>query len=72
MDPRHNPAGFDARAFLTEASRATSGKVLVYRRKGRKALNIVFITNGVYRSVDLAGASLASKPRGLLTTGKRF
>lgn len=72
MDTRNNPAQFDIRAFLTQASQATSGFVLVRKIKGRTALNIVYITNGVYRSVDLKTTSLRARPQGLMTTGKRF
>jgi len=72
MDRRHNPAAFDVAAFFTEASRATSGFVLTRQRKGRPALNIVYITDGVYRSIDLPGSNLRAKPVGLLTTGRNY
>jgi len=69
MDAHNNPAQFDIQAFLLQASQATSGFVLVRDSKGRAALNIVYITNGVYRSIDLDYTSLRNNPRGLMTTG---
>jgi hypothetical protein len=69
MDARNNPARFDIQAFLLQASQATSGFVLVRDSKGRTALNIVYITNGIYRSIDLDYTSLRNNPRGLMTTG---
>lgn len=69
MDTQNNPAQFDIQAFLTQASQATSGFVLVRDSKGRTALNIVYITDGVYRSIDLDFTSLRNNPRGLMTTG---
>ncbi len=72
MDGRNNPAQFDIQAFFEQAAQATSGFVLVRDSKGRTALNIVYITDGVYRSVDLDYTSLRNNPRGLMTTGNRF
>lgn len=67
---RTNPAGFDARRFLQEASKATSGFVLVRRKgSGAQAINIVYITNGVYRSIDFSGTNMREVPSGFLTTG---
>lgn len=70
MDTKHNPALFDMSEFLTQAANATSGFVLIRERKGKPALNIVYITDGVYRSIDLPGSDLNAKPRGMLTTGQ--
>ncbi len=72
MDTRRNPAQFDISAFLNAASKATSGFVLVRTSKGKTALNIVYITDGVYRSIDLPGTNLRAKPKGMLTTGPGF
>lgn len=65
-----NPAGFDARRFLDAASQATNGFVLIRRKNsGAQAINIVYITNGVYRSIDFSGTNIAETPSGFLTTG---
>lgn len=68
FETKRNPAGFDAATFLRQASKATSGFVLVHERKGKRALNVVFITDGVYRSIDFPGTNLKAMPEGLLTT----
>ena len=64
----HNPVGFDPRVFLSEASKATSGLVLIRRKNGKRKLNVVYITDGVYRSIDFPGTSLKAMPSGFLTT----
>lgn len=67
---RYNRAGFDVRAFLEAAVRATDGFVLVRtKRSGAQALNIVYITDGVYRSIDFDGTNVGEVPSGFLTTG---
>lgn len=64
-----NPKGFDAQFFLQQASRATDGFVLVRRKgSGGLALNVVYITDGVYRSIDFPGTNLRETPAGFLTT----
>ena len=64
-----NPAAFDPQAFLQAASQATHGFVLVRNKKsGGSAVNVVYITNGVYRSIDFSGTDLRDMPSGLLTT----
>ena len=64
-----NPAGFDAQAFLNAASQATHGFVLVRNKKnGGRALNVVYITDSIYRSIDFDGTNLREMPEGLLTT----
>lgn len=68
FETARNPVGFDPKAFLNEASKATSGFVLTFRKNGRRKLNVVYITNGVYRSIDFPGTSLKAKPSGFLTT----
>lgn len=72
MDERNNPAHFDIQAFFEQASQASSGFVLVRDSKGKAAYNVVYITDGVYRSIDLDYTSLRRNPRGLMTTGSRF
>lgn len=65
-----NPAGFDPRAFLEAASRATHGFVLVRtKNSGAQAMNLVFITDGVYRSIDFSGTDFRDTPSGFLMTG---
>lgn len=67
---RFNRTGFDLRAFLQEAARATDGFILVRtKRSGALALNIVYITDGVYRSIDFDGTIVGEVPSGFLTTG---
>lgn len=68
FDPATNPAGFDIAAFLEAASKSRSGYVLVRDRNGKVALNLVFISDGVMRSIDLPGTNLREKPLGFLTT----
>lgn len=64
-----NPNRFDPQEFLREASQATHGFVLVRKkRSGRRALNVVYITNGVYRSIDFSGTNLKEMPAGFLIT----
>ena len=70
FNPKRNPAGFDARSFLREAAKATSGFVLIHERKGKRAMNVVYITGGVYRSIDFPGTNPKAMPSGLLTTGR--
>lgn len=70
FETARNPVGFDPKVFLSEVSRATSGFVLIRNKKGKRALNVVYITNGVYRSIDFPGTSLRAMPSGFLTTGK--
>ena len=66
IDPQLNPVGLDLNSFLSEAAKATEGFVLVRKRKGKTAYNLVFITDGVYRLVDLTGTSLNSIPSGFM------
>lgn len=62
-----NPAGFDPRAFLQAASQATHGFVLTRnKRNGGRAVNVVYITDGVYRSIDFSGTNMRRVPTGLL------
>lgn len=69
MPASTNPAGFDLQGFLREAAQATHGFVLVRnKRNGGRALNVVYITNGVYRSIDFPGTNLKETPAGFLTT----
>lgn len=64
-----NPAGFDPRAFLSAASRATHGFVLTRTKgSGRQAVNLVFLTDGVYRSIDFPGTNMREMPSGFLMT----
>lgn len=64
-----NPNGFDPQGFLREASQASHGFVLVRnKRNGGRALNVVYITDGVYRSIDFPGTNLREMPSGFLTT----
>ncbi|MCO4848761.1 MAG: hypothetical protein KC448_12420 [Yoonia sp.] len=64
-----NPAGFDLQAFLSAASQATHGFVLTRNKhNGRQAMNVVFVTDGVYRSIDFPGTNLRDMPSGFLTT----
>jgi len=63
-----NPANFDILNFLQEAARAEQGIVLNRTRKGKRALTIVFITDGVYRSIDFKGTNINDEPAGFLTT----
>jgi hypothetical protein len=70
FNPKRNPAGFDATSFLREAAKATSGFVLIHERKGKRAMNVVYITGGVYRSIDFPGTNPKAMPSGLLTTGR--
>lgn len=64
-----NPNRFDPQRFLREASQATHGFVLVRnKRSGVRALNVVYITNGVYRSIDFPGTNLRETPAGFLMT----
>lgn len=64
-----NPARFDVQDFLRQASKATDGMVFVRaKRKGGRALNVVYITDGVYRSIDFPGTNLNEMPSGFLTT----
>lgn len=67
--PRYNRAGFDVRTFLQAAARATDGYVLIRtKRNGKKAVNIVYITDGVYRSIDFDSKNAGRIPSGFLTT----
>lgn len=67
---RYNPAGFDIRAFLKAASQATKGYALTRKKRGGgQAVNIVYFTDGVYRSIDFDGTNLREVPSGFLTTG---
>ncbi len=66
--PATNPAGFDVQEFLRQAAKATHGFVLVRNRKRGPAVNVVYITNGVYRSIDFPSVNLREKPSGFLTT----
>jgi hypothetical protein len=69
--PRYNRAGFDVRAFLHAAARATDGSVLIRKkRNGKKAVNIVYITDGVYRSIDFDSKDTGKMPSGFLTTNR--
>lgn len=70
FETTRNPVGFDPKVFLSEASKATSGFVLTRNKNGKRALNVVYITNGVYRSIDFPGTSLRAMPSGFLTTGR--
>ena len=64
-----NPAGFNARAFLQAASQASSGFVLIRdKNNGGRAVNVVFITNGIYRSIDFPGTDIREMPSGFLMT----
>lgn len=64
-----NPAGFDAQAFLSAAAQATHGFVLTRnKRNGQQAVNVVFVTDGVYRSIDFSGTDLRETPTGFLMT----
>lgn len=66
-----NPAGFDVRRFLQAASQATHGFVLVRQKNnGAQAVNIVYITDGVYRSIDFSGTNFRDIPAGFLTTAR--
>jgi hypothetical protein len=65
--PSQNPARFNIDTFLKEASKATSGFVLIRTtKKGNRRMQIVYITDGVYRFVDLGGTALDSIPAGLM------
>lgn len=67
---RSHASSFKIDAFLQEAAKAKSGYVLVRTtKKGKRKLNIVFVTNGIYRYVDLDGQSLNSIPSGLMVAG---
>jgi hypothetical protein len=67
---QYNRAGFDVRAFLEEASRAADGFVLIRtKRSGAQAMNFVYVTDGVYRSIDFDGMNAGEVPSGFLTTG---
>lgn len=66
-----NPAGFDVRRFLQAASEATHGFVLIRKKNsGAQAANLVFITDGVYRSIDFSGTNFRDIPSGFLTTAR--
>lgn len=66
-----NPAGFDARSFLQAASQATHGFVLVRQKNsGAQAVNLVYIADGVYRSIDFEGTNFWEIPAGFLTTSR--
>lgn len=66
---RTNPAGFDPRSFLQAAAQATHGFVLVRQKNsGAQAVNLVYITDGVYRSIDFSGTNFREVPAGFLTT----
>jgi len=66
-----NPARFDPRSFLQAASQATHGFVLIRNKnKGGRAMNVVYITDGVYRSIDFPGTNLREMPSGFLTTAR--
>ncbi len=66
-EPSQNPARFNIDMFLKEASKATSGYVLTRAtKKGKRRMQIVYITNGVYRFVDLDGTVLNSIPAGMM------
>jgi hypothetical protein len=65
--PSQNPARFNIDTFLQEASKATSGYVLTRTtRKGKRRMQVVYVTNGVYRFVDLDGTVLNSIPTGMM------
>ena len=65
--PSQNPARFNIETFLHEASKATSGYVLTRTtKKGKRRSQIVYVTNGVYRFVDLGGTVLNSIPAGMM------
>lgn len=68
LAPSRNPAGFDPKVFLSEAAKATSGVVFVRSKNGKRSMNVVYITNGVYRSIDFPGTNLKATPSGFLTT----
>ena len=71
FNARYNRAGFDVRAFLQAAARATDGFILVRKKRGgSQAVNLVYITDGVYRSIDFDGNNGAKVPSGFLTTGQ--
>lgn len=63
-----NPAQFNVQEFLRQASQATHGFVLVRNRNRGPAMNIVYITDGVYRSIDFPGTNLRETPSGFLMT----
>lgn len=63
-----NPKQFNVQEFLRQASQATHGFVLVRNRNRGPALNIVYITDGVYRSIDFPGTNLRETPSGFLMT----
>ncbi len=66
---RPNPANFDIRVFLEQAVRADTVIVFVRKRGRKQALNIAYITDGVWRSIDLPGINPKDRPVGFLTTG---
>ncbi|NNF23436.1 MAG: hypothetical protein HKN63_01315 [Rhodobacteraceae bacterium] len=68
FDVTPNPANFRIRHFLQQAAKADRGIVLVRDRKGKKALTVVYLTDGVYRSIDFKGTDLMQTPFGFLTT----
>jgi hypothetical protein len=70
LNPTRNPIGFDPKVFLSEASKANSGVVFIRTKNGKRALNVVYITDGVYRSIDFPGTNLRAVPSGFLTTGR--
>lgn len=63
-----NPARFNVQDFLRQASQATHGFVLIRNRNRGPAMNIVYITDGVYRSIDFPGTNLRETPSGFLMT----
>lgn len=63
-----NPAKFNVQEFLRQTSQATHGFVLVRQRNRGPALNVVYVTNGIYRSIDFPGTDLRQTPSGFLTT----
>ncbi len=71
LSPSRNPAGFDPKVFLSEAAKATSGAVFIRSKNGKRSMNVVYMTNGVYRSIDFPGTDLKATPSGFLTTGQR-
>lgn len=70
LNPTRNPIGFDPKVFLSEASKANSGVVFIRTKNGKRTLNVVYITDGVYRSIDFPGTNLRAVPSGFLTTGR--
>lgn len=71
VPPGTNSAGFDVRSFLRAASQATTGLVLIRNKNnGGQGINIAYITDGVYRSIDFSTTNVREIPSGFLTTGQ--